>query len=235
MPDEFHEELNLLTLFGRVDRGQGWSRQHYAVDLTPYLEDNPSRTVYVAIYSADQTTGWAGSAWTRIEVAVLDDGERARLARIRRAVDHMVDEVRARSLLHMRTNRGDGDAAYLYEDRGSTMQLHSRVVERDAEVTYRLPMKIEYRGAELLVWVLGDSLVSYATDEDGGPGAFTDVFRARDEFDEHAIETHTNPGHAKIPITTAMLDSGAVYIRIRDGAPDRTGEGQIHALSVERP
>ncbi len=234
-PAEFHEELNLLTLFGRVDRGEGWSRQDYAVDLTPYLEDNPSRTVYVAIYSADQTTGWAGSAWRRIDVAVLDDGEQARVARIRRTVDYMVKEVRARSLLHVRTNRGDGDAAYLYQDRGSTMQRHSRVVEGDAEVTYRLPMKVEYSGAELLVWVLGDSVVSYATDEEGGPAQFADVFRARDEFEEHAVETHTNPGHAKIPITAAMIDSGAVYIRVRDGAPDKAGEAQIHALSVERP
>ncbi|UCC67848.1 MAG: hypothetical protein JSV79_12145 [Armatimonadota bacterium] len=235
VPGEFHEELNVLTLFGRVDYGEGWSRQDYAVDLTPYLEDNPSRTVYVAIYSADQTTGWAGSAWSQIEVAALDDAERARLARIRRTVDDIVKELRARCLLHVRTNRGDGDAAYLYQDRGSQMQPSSRVLDGEGQVVYRIPLKPEYQGANLRVSVLGDSLVSCATDDHGRPGKFADVFRARDKFDQHAIETHTNPGYAEIPLTTAMLDSGAAYIRIRDCAPDKPGEVQIHALAILRP
>jgi len=234
-PSEFHEEINGLTLFGRQNYEQRWSRPRYALDLTPYLKDNPSRTIYVAIYTADQTTGWGGSAWSKIEVAALDDAEQARLARIRRQVDDLVKEERARCLLNIRTNDRGADRPYLYEDRGSEMVPLGRVVNGEAEVTYRFPMEAEYRGALLQVWLLGDSLVSYAADDQGKPGKFTDVFRARDKFEQDAIETYTNIGHAEIEITKPMLDSGAVYVRIRDGAPDKPGAVQIHTLSIMRP
>ena len=232
-PGEFHEELNALTSLRRIDY-EGRTQHEYALDLTPYLEDNPSRTIYVAIYSADQTTGWGAAAWSQVQVAALDAAEEKRIARIRREADYQMKKERARCLLHLRTNSADADASYLHEDRGSEMGPYCRVVNGTAEVIYRIPLKPEYDGARLQVWVLGDSLVSYAADERGRPGEFTDVFRARDKFDQHVIETYTNPDCAEVLITKPILDARAVYIRIRDGDPDRAGAAQIHALSIMR-
>lgn len=233
-PGEFHEELNSISLLGWTDH-QGRSRRQYGVDLTPYLKNSPSRTVYVDIYSADPTTGWAMAAWSRIEVAALDDAEQSHLGYIRRQTDAQMKREHDRSLLNIRANDKGADVPYVYEDHGSQPEPHSRVVEGNAEVTYRLPLKPDYRGARLLVWVLGDSLVSYAIDDHGKPGAFTDLFRARDKRNQSAIETFTNPDHAEIGLTSQMLDSGAIYVRIRDAAPDQPNGSQIHALSIERP
>lgn len=234
MPGDFHEELNALQLLGRADY-EGRHRQDYAVDLTPYLTDNPSRTVYVALYPADPTSGWQNAAWRRVEVNALDDAEQARLARIHRRIDMYMREDRARHPLDIRTNNEEAEAPYLYEDRGSEMLPSSRLVNGEAEVIYRLPLKPDYQNAKLLVWVLGDSLVSYASDDQGKPGTFTDVFRARDKFEQSAIETYTNVGHAEIPISRAMINAGTVYVRVRDGAPDKPGGVQIHSLSITRP
>jgi hypothetical protein len=233
-PGEFREELNALTLFGRQDY-ENQIGQDFALDLTPYLKDNSTRTVYVAIYAADTTTGWTGAAWSRVEVAVLDEGERARLARIQRRVDGSVQDYRAHCLLDIRTNRKDAEAPYLYQDRGSEVMPYGRFVNGAAEVIYRFPMKPEYRGAKLMVWLLGDSLVSYATNSQGKPGAFTTVLRARDKFDQQTIETYMDRAHAEIDITQPMIDSGAIYIKVRDGDPDKAGGTQIHTLRIVRP
>jgi hypothetical protein len=233
-PGAFREELNALTLLGRQDY-QNLSRQEYALDLTPYLTDNPARVVYVAFASADRTTGWGGAAWSRVEVTALDDAERARVARIKRRVAEFVQGFRARCLLDVRTNRQDAETPYLYRDAGSRREAYGRLVEGSAEVVYRFPMKPEYAGADLFVWVLGDSLVSYATDQGGKPGDFTETLRARDKFDQQAIEAYTDTAWAEIRITPPMVESGAVYVRVRDGSPDVPGGTQIHTLSIVRP
>jgi hypothetical protein len=233
-PGEFHEEINIPQLFGRkvyLDQ----NKQDYPVDLTPYLKDNPSRTVYVALCSADPTTGWGTAAWRRIEVAALDDAEQARLARLRRQMDIFVKDDRARYPLDLRTNSKEAEEPYLYEDRGSHLEPVGRLLEGNAEATYRLPLKPEYRGDRVLVWVLGDFLVSYAIDDHGKPGAFTDVIRARDKYDQKTVEEHAGVPVVTIDLSQPMLDSGAIYIRIRDGAPDLPGAVQIHQLSIIRP
>jgi len=40
---------------------------------------------------------------------------------------------------------------------------------------------------------------------------------------------------ATIPITGDTLASGALYVRVRDGAPDQPGDAQIHNLGIRRP
>jgi hypothetical protein len=216
-PGEFHEEVNIPKLFGRKAYGEE-SKQDYPVDLTPYLKENPSRTIYVALYSADPTTGWGVAAWRRVEVAALDDTEQARLARLRRQLDLFVKDDRARYPLDLRTNSEEAERSYLYEDRGSHVQPVGRILEGDAAVTYRLPLKPEYRGHQVRVWVLGDFLVSWAADDHGKPGAFTDVLRARDKYDQRTIEEHVGVPVVAIDLSQPMLDSGAIYIKIRDGA-----------------
>ncbi len=77
-PGPFREEINTIALLGhKVFLGE--NNREYTVDLTPYLKDNPSRRVYIAIYDADPTDG-CGAAIARVAVAVLDDAERARSA-----------------------------------------------------------------------------------------------------------------------------------------------------------
>jgi len=232
-PGEFQEELNALTLLGRIDY-EGRTRGKYALDLTPYLEDNPARTIYVAIYAADQTTGWGAALWGQVQVATLDADEEKRMTRIRREADYRMKEERARCLLHLRTNSTDADAPYLYQDRGSEMQPCGRVVNGAAEVIYRIALKPEYSGSRLQVWVLGDFLVSYAADERGRPGEFIDALRARDRYDQRTIEEHIGVSAVAIDIIKATLDSGAVYVRIRNGAPNSPRGTQIHALNITR-
>jgi len=228
-PGEFHEELNTIKLFGRkvYDSRPGY----YGIDLTPYI-DSPSRTVYVAIHAADPTTGWAWAVWRRIEVAALDDTERANLARLGRRVDALVWEERARHPFDLRTNSNEAEAPYLYRDQGSELQPPARIVNGAAEVIYRIPLKQEYAGASLLVYTLGDFLVSYALEDHGRPGRFADVLRARDVHTDQVIEEHGGVPPVPIDILEAMLDSPAIYVRIRDGAPDKPGGVEIHTLSI---
>jgi hypothetical protein len=232
-PGDFHEELNIRSLLGRKVY-DGRNMRDYAVDLTPYLANNPSRTVYVAIYAGDQTTGW-GAAWNYVEVAQLDEVGRARLARLQRQMDADAKEDRARHLLDIRANSNETEGPYLYENRGSELKPWARSVNGNAEVIYRLPVKTEWRGARVEAWVIGDYAVSYASDDHGHPGPFTEVKSAREKDDQRSIEAYLNMTCVSIDITPTMAESGAVYVRIRDGAPGTVGDGQLHNLGIVRP
>ncbi len=76
-PGEFHEELNAITMLGRKVYDQE-NKYWYTVNLTPYLKNNPSRTVYLAVTDAEPRDGW-GALISRLDVAVLDEAERARV------------------------------------------------------------------------------------------------------------------------------------------------------------
>jgi predicted secreted protein len=78
-PGPFTEALNAIKVFGRKTFF-GENTGEWIVDLTPYLQGNPARTAYLAISDADPKDGF-GAAISRVEVAVLDEAEKARLER----------------------------------------------------------------------------------------------------------------------------------------------------------
>ncbi len=99
-PGEFHEELNAIKWLGRRCFNADNAHEQ-VVDLTPYLSGNPSRTVYVALYSSNPEGGW-GLMLSRVEVAALDADEQTHVDRLRRALAELVERDQKRYRLNFR-------------------------------------------------------------------------------------------------------------------------------------
>ncbi len=215
-PGEFHEELNTLGLLKR----RVYFNENlldYPIDLTPYLQDNPTRTVYVEIYHSDPADDY-GVWLLHVEVAVLDDAERNRFQRLKRSVDAMAQEDQDRYLLNFMTIGDSVEGQYIYDSGGSEVRPGARSCDRDRYVIYRLPLTANTVGAEILVTAWGDIVVvSLAPEVTGKPGEFREVAR-------------TN-AHPRISVTPAMVAAGACYVKVACGNTNIT----VRQISIRRP
>ncbi|UCC67953.1 MAG: DUF4034 domain-containing protein [Armatimonadota bacterium] len=217
-PAEFHEELNAIKWLGRLSF-DGGNEHEQVVDLTSYLADNPSRKVYVAIYSAYPQGGW-GAAFPRIEVVALDDEEQQRVDRVRRGAAYFAQQDRARYVLYFIADGGPAERQYIYQDTGSSAEAGYRELGGDASVTYRLPVSAKLLGYSVEVWAQGDYVVSIAADWQGKPGEFEEIKAARDRYPDDVLEAFGNMDNVIGDLFPEILDSGSCYLKVADANPD---------------
>ncbi len=73
-----------------------------------------------------------------------------------------------------------------------------------------------------------------AAEENGKPGAFTRVGRARDVFDADQMESDWVWIH-EIEITNHMVAAGGCYVKIADADSDRAPIATVMAIGKRRP
>lgn len=219
-PGEWHEEMNMLKLVGRKVRDME-NRLEYTVDLTPYLEDSPRRTVYVTVRPAVSQD--AGAVVFRVEVAELDEMERAAMEKRQRRLDIFVQEDRSRYLLLFETNGGAQEAPYLYGGEGHDRHIgpYSRGLEGREYAIYRLPIPEKALGSQIRALVDNTFVVSMAYEEGNRPGPFREVARGG--------------GKMALDITSAMVEEGTVYLKFEYSRPDDPGGIVIKEISIRRP
>lgn len=228
-PGEFHEELNAITWLGR--RCFSAENAHeQVVDLTPYLADNPSRTIYVAVYSSYPEGGW-GAGLTRVEVAALDGDEQTRVQRVKKGVAEIVERDRGRYHLNFAPGSSK-EAEYIFLNSGSFLEPGVRSLDGDQYIIYRLPLSQKYIGASARIWLQGDYLVSMAPDDNGKPGQFKKVASARDKYPAGVIESFGNMNDTYVDLGQDVIATGACYIKIADAAPDKKPYVIIQDVSI---
>ncbi len=216
-PGPFREEINTIALLGhKVFFGE--NNREYTVDLTPYLKDNPSRRVYVAIYDADPSDG-CGAAIARVEVAALDEAERTRWQAAQKQLDQYLAEER-RMVFYVLPDGSKGEAPYLYDAGGSQPQALSRFLDDRTYVVYRLPMRKEGLGRSWFVTLRGDFVISLASEVDGRPGEFHPITRAKDIYGEDLVQRGRNVTTKPVDVTDALVAAGACYVKIADASPE---------------
>jgi len=216
-PGPYTEELNALKIVGRKVRNLE-NRLSYTIDLTPYLKDNPSRTVYLAVRPAMQ---YAGAAVFHVEVAALDDAERAQIERRQRRLDAFLREDRDRYQLLFYTNGSAEEAAYLYEDQGRPYGATGRTASGNEYLIYRLPLNEKMGGSQICALIHNTFLVTMALEENGKPGAFREAARGASSM--------------MLDITSAMIAAGAVYLKFQFPRPQDPGGIVIEEISIRRP
>jgi len=231
-PGEFHEELNAITMLGRKVYDQE-NKYWYTVDLTPYLKDNPSRTVYLAVTDAEPRDGW-GALISRLDVAVLDEAERARVKRIQTNLDRWVKEDRSRFPVSFAADGGPAEAKYLLDAGGSAIQGSWRQVTGNSSVLYRLPLGESAKGSRLDLYLWGDFLVRVAPAAGDQPGAFAIATRGRDPGTGQ-VTAGDFTIHVPVQITPEIIASGACYVRIENDTPDRGPGARVVQVSIRRP
>lgn len=217
-PGEFHETLNAIQWLGRLCFNAANEREQ-VVDLTPYLADNPARTVYVALYSAYPVGGW-GAIFTRIEVVAADADEQRHVDRLKRGAARFAEKDRAEYVLYFMADGGQAERQYIYEDSGSTVEAGYRELGGDAHITYRLPVSRELLGYSVLAWVQGDFVVSIAPDRQGKPGEFEEIMVAGDQYPDDVMEAFGNMEDVWEGLPPEILESGFCYLKFADGNPD---------------
>jgi len=216
-PGPYTEELNALKIVGRKVRNLE-NRLSYTIDLTPYLKDSPSRTVYLAVRPAMQ---YAGAAVFHVEVAALDDAERAQIERRQRRLDAFLREDRDRYQLLFYTNGSAEEAAYLYEDQGRPYGATGRTASGNEYLIYRLPLNEKMGGSQICALIHNTFLVTMALEENGKPGAFREAARGASSM--------------MLDITSAMIAAGAVYLKFQFPRPQDPGGIVIEEISIRRP
>lgn len=219
-PGEWHEEIDILKLVGRKVRDME-NRLEYTIDLTPYLEDNPTRTVYVAVRPA--TYHDAGAVVFRVEVAELDEVEEAAMEKRQHRLDLFVEEDRSRYLLLFETNGGAAEAPYLHGGEGHDKHIgpYSRGLEGREYVIYRLPIPEKALGSQIRALVDNTFIASMAFEQDGRPGEFREVARGG--------------GKMGLDIISAMVAAGTVYLKFEYSRPDDPGGIVVKEISIRRP
>ncbi len=217
-PGDFHEELNAVQWLGRLCFDATNEREQ-VIDLTSYLADNPSHTLYVAIYSAYPVGGW-GAVFARIEVVELTPDERERVERVKRGAASAADEDRANYVLYFMADGGKAERQYIHQETGSSAEAGYRELSGDASVTYRLPVSAELLGYDVVVWAQGDFVISMAPDREGRPGEFEEIMAARDRYPDEVLEAFGNMEEVMGGLTAEILDSGFCYLKVEDADPD---------------
>lgn len=217
-PGEWQVALNAADLFGRKIRDSE-NKMEYTVDLTPYLKDNPSRTVYISFHPTEYYD--AGMAVYRVEVAALNDAEKALIEKRKRRLDFFVQHDRDTHLLQFQTNGNPVDLSYIYGDQNPPAGPYGRGVERNQALIYRLPLTKQMAGCQIRALIDNTFVVSMALEQNGRPGEFHEVTRGG--------------ARMSIDITSAMIAAGAVYLHFAYSRPDDPGGIVLKEISIQRP
>jgi hypothetical protein len=217
-PGVWHEELNAQKLFGHQIRDME-NRLDYTIDLTPYLKDNPSRTIYLLLRptTMDQT----GAVVFHVELAVRDDAEKAQAEKRQRRLDMFVQHDRDRYVLLFTANGDPTDATYFVEGTSAHLGASSRGVEGSEYAVYRLPLTQQTAGAQLCARIDNVFVVGLAVEQNGKPGPFREAARGATKM--------------AIDITSDMIAAGAVYLKFQYANPNQPGGIVIKEISIQRP
>jgi hypothetical protein len=217
-PGEWSVERDAAKLFSRRIHDSE-NKLEYTVDLTPYLKDNPSRTVYVALRPTEYYG--VGTAVYRVEVAVPDEVEKAQLEKRRRHFDLFLQQDRDRYLLLFETTGNPTELTYLYGTQYPPPGPYGRAVEGGKSLLYRLPLAPKMAGCQLRATIDNTFVASVAPEQNGKPGEYHEAARGG--------------GHLSIDITPAMIQAGAVYLRLEYSRPTDPGGIVVKEISIQQP
>lgn len=217
-PGQWHVELDATRLFARKMRDSE-NRMEYTIDITPYLEDNPSRTVYVSFRPTEFYD--AETAVYHVEVPVLDDLERARIEKRQRRLDFFIEQDRERYLLVFQADGNPTELSYLYGDRNPPPGPYGRGVERHDFLIYRLPLTQNMAGCQIRALVDNTFVASIALERNGQPGPFHESVRSA--------------ARMSIDITQAMIAAGALYLKFEYSRPNDPGGIVVKEVSIRQP
>lgn len=217
-PGEWHVALNATEIFSRRIRDSE-NRMEYTIDITPYLEDNPSRTVYVSFRPTEFYE--AETAVYHVEVAALDDAERARIEKRQRRLDFFIQQDGDGHFLVFQADGNPTELSYLYGDQNPPPGPYGRDVEGNDSLTYRLPLTKKMSGCQIRALVDNTFVVSMALERNGKPGQFHEAARSA--------------ARMSIDITPAMIASGAVYLKFEYSRPGDPGGIVVKEVSIRQP
>jgi hypothetical protein len=217
-PGEWHVELDAAKLFGRKIRDSE-NRMEYTVDITPYLKDNPSRTVYVSFRPTEFYEAETGVY--HVEVVALDDAERARIGKRQRRLDFFIQQDGDGHLLVFQADGNPTELSYLYGAQNPPPGPYGRGVEGNDSLTYRLPLTRKMAGCQIRALVDNTFVVSLALERNGKPGQFREAVRGA--------------ARMSIGITPAMIAAGAVYLKFEYSRPGDPGGIVVKEISIRQP